>query len=96
MPATAMNADTTCLQLLRAALTLLTLWAAPAVAEPPARGPEIIPQLGHTGRILDVAFSPDGKLVATASVDHTAVLWSAETGSMLRRSSQCCRTARFT
>jgi WD40 repeat protein len=80
-----MKADMTCRRFLRAALALLTLWAAPALAEPPARGPEIVPQLGHTGRILGVAFSPDGKLVATASVDHTAALWSAETGAMLRR-----------
>jgi WD40 repeat protein len=30
-----------------------------------------------------VAFSPDGKRIATASTDHTAKVWDAETGKEL-------------
>ncbi len=34
--------------------------------------------------VLGVAFSPDGTLLATASADSTAKLWSVETGELLR------------
>jgi WD40 repeat protein len=36
--------------------------------------------VGHTGRVSSVAFSPDGKRIVTASHDHTARVWDAETG----------------
>jgi WD40 repeat protein/DNA-binding SARP family transcriptional activator len=38
---------------------------------------------GHTGDILAVAYSPDGKLVATGSADGTARLWDAATGELI-------------
>jgi WD40 repeat protein len=36
--------------------------------------------VGHTGAVLAVAFSPDGKRVLTGSRDRTAGLWDAATG----------------
>src|SRR5262249_47657779 len=35
---------------------------------------------GHNGKVLDVAFSPDGRQLATASADQTVNVWEAETG----------------
>ncbi|MEO8289043.1 MAG: GDSL-type esterase/lipase family protein [Chloroflexota bacterium] len=38
---------------------------------------------GHTNRVRDASFSPDGKYVATAGADHTARLWDSATGKEL-------------
>ena len=38
---------------------------------------------GHRGLLVDAAFSPDGKRLATASIDRTAKVWDAETGKEL-------------
>ena len=36
---------------------------------------------GHTGPVLSIAYSHDGRYIASGSVDHTVRLWNAETGA---------------
>jgi hypothetical protein len=39
--------------------------------------------LGHRKGVLDVAYSPTGTTIATATLDHTAMLWDSATGMPL-------------
>ena len=48
---------------------------------PPA-GPKTLS--GHTGQIYGVAFSPDGKLAATAAADKSARIWDVAKGAQVR------------
>jgi WD40 repeat protein/class 3 adenylate cyclase len=39
---------------------------------------------GHSNQVYDVAFSPDGTLIVSASIDQTMRLWDARTGEHIR------------
>ena len=48
---------------------------------------EVVPLstlVGHTGDVTEVAFSPDGELVASSSTDGTVRLWRVSDGSLLK------------
>jgi WD40 repeat protein len=46
-----------------------------------ATGEKLGPPLEHASDVLTVAYSPDGRLLLTASWDQTAQLWDAATGA---------------
>jgi len=49
----------------------------------PGRG-EVVRKLDrHTGRVNSASFSPDSRLIVTASADNTARVWNAETGESI-------------
>jgi WD40 repeat protein len=46
-------------------------------------GEELFILKGHSDQILCLAFSPDGKRIATGSFDKTVKIWDAATGQEL-------------
>lgn len=45
---------------------------------------ELVVQTGHGDAIRSVVFSPDGRFLATASIDKTVKIWTADTGQEIR------------
>ncbi|MCH8902545.1 MAG: caspase family protein [Bacteroidetes bacterium] len=49
-----------------------------------AQNPELVVQIGHQNKITNMAFHPNGEIVASASEDHTIILWDTKTGKQIR------------
>jgi WD40 repeat protein len=73
---------------LRAALTVaaavaLCLGAAQAQDQAQEK-PEVFPQIGHSQGVFALAFSPDGKTLASGAADNTVKLWDVESRREIR------------
>ena len=42
--------------------------------------PKLVPPIGHTNSIAALAYSPNGKVIASGSEDSNIILWDVETG----------------
>jgi WD40 repeat protein len=46
--------------------------------------PELVLQTGHTGSILTLAISPDGRWLVSGGQDSTVKIWDLKSGNLLR------------
>jgi WD40 repeat protein len=70
--------------ILRATLIFMCAGFLGRSQEPVSGPPEPVIQSGHSDQVLSLAFSTDGKMLVTASVDGTVKLRFAGTGQLVR------------
>ena len=68
----------------RAATAAETVPLLPMPLEPPDIPWNVRVLVGHLERVRNLAVSRDGSRIASASADHSVILWDAETGEHLR------------
>jgi WD40 repeat protein/tRNA A-37 threonylcarbamoyl transferase component Bud32 len=65
-------------------LILCNGWDKTAMVANAITAQEILLLRGHTAAVEGAAYSPDGRHIATASMDHTVKVWDADTGKETR------------
>ena len=49
-----------------------------------AQEPKLVFPIGHEGQLTNAKFSPDGKRIATVSIDKTIKIWDFASGLLLK------------
>jgi WD40 repeat protein len=63
-----------------AGISIIALILSATISSPQSDRPELLLQIGHSAQVFSVAFSPDGKKLASGSMDNTVILWDLATG----------------
>ncbi|HMV47507.1 MAG TPA: hypothetical protein PLD20_11350 [Blastocatellia bacterium] len=70
-----------------------TVHPTPTPSPTPTATPELHFEYGHSGEVNLLAFSLDGRMIASGSADETIKLWDVTTGKLIRTlegNSDCC------
>lgn len=66
-------------------IQLLFIFCCPLRTAAQAPKPALKIPTGHTAQINTIAFSPDGKWIASGSTDNSLIIWDARTGFDIRK-----------